>query len=56
MEEKNKYWSNSCHRLYSCKRDDCLCYSDYLMWTTEYPELDFNTWKELIKIERTDLL
>lgn len=53
---KNKYWSNSCSRIKtSCREGNCLCYSDYLLWTNDNPNLDFNQWKELILLEREDL-
>lgn len=45
-------WSNSCKRINKCSEENCFCYNDYLMWTHDYPRLEFEEWKELILIER----
>lgn len=49
---KGRHWSNSCARINNCNEGNCICYSDYMLWTTDEKFLDFNQWKDLILIEK----
>ena len=50
------HWSNSCANILNkCNKDRCQCYIDYYIWSKDEPKLDFEQWRELILLERTDL-
>ena len=53
---KDANWTPMCGNImFNCnKNTNCSCYSDYLLWTKDYPKLSFEEWKTLVIIEYKD--
>lgn len=45
------YWTDICSKLNNCDEINCLCYANYVLFSKDMPKLEFNQWKELVRIE-----